>query len=455
MSSKLPSLFSKVLVANRGEIAVRIIRACKELGIPSVAVYSEVDKDCLHVKLADESVCIGPAAPKLSYLNIPAIIAAAEVTGAEAIHPGYGFLAENAEFSEICTSNNIVFIGASPDNIRLMGNKSEAKKTMKKFNVPTVPGSEDIVTSIEEVQEISKQTGYPLLIKASAGGGGRGMRLVESEDELEKLYHSASSEALSAFGNGDVYIEKFVEKPRHVEIQVLSDSTGHAIHLGERECSLQRRHQKLLEEAPSPILSEELRNKMGEAAVRAAKAINYEGAGTVEFLVDKHMDFYFMEMNTRIQVEHPVTEAITGVDLVKQQIKIASTKKLSLKQSDISFTGHAIEFRVNAEDYERDFQPCPGTVELFLPPGGKGVRVDSFVYPGFKVPTQYDSLIGKLIIWGNDRDEAIMRSKRALEEFVIDGVVTTIPFHEMVLDNPDFISGDFDTHFVDNLLGSS
>ena len=445
-------MFKKILIANRGEISVRIIRACKELGIQSVAVYSEADKDSIPVKLADESVCIGPAPAKDSYLSIPALISAAEITGAEAIHPGYGFLSESAEFSEICAANNITFIGASPDNIRLMGDKSKAKETMKQFKVPTVPGSEGIIENEARLHEVAKETGYPLLIKASAGGGGRGMRVVNSEEELVSAYNTASNEALQAFGNGEVYVEKLIEKPRHVEIQVLSDRHGHAVHLGERECSIQRRHQKLIEEAPCSILDDKLREEMGQAAVRAAQGIKYSGAGTVEFLVDKHKDFYFMEMNTRIQVEHPVTEAITGIDLVKQQICIAANDKLSLQQEDIHFSGHAIEFRVNAEDHTKNFAPRPGKIDLFLPPGGKGVRTDSFVYPGYQVPANYDSLIGKLVVWALDRDEAIQRSKRALQEFIIDGIPTTIPFHQLVLENEKFIKGDYDTHFVDNEL---
>lgn len=445
-------MFKKVLIANRGEIALRIIRACRELGISSVAVYSEADRDSLHVTLADESVCIGPASPKDSYLNIPQVISAAEVTGAQAIHPGYGFLAENANFSEICQANNIVFIGATPENIRLMGNKSQAKKTMQQFQVPTVPGSDGLVTSEEELEDIAKKTGFPLMIKASAGGGGKGMRIVESVAQLRDSYLIAVNEAKTAFGNGDVYIEKFIENPRHVEIQILSDATGHAIHLGERDCSVQRRHQKLIEESPSPIVSEALRKKMGETAVKVASSLRYQGAGTVEFLVDKHHNFYFMEMNTRIQVEHPVTEMVTNVDLVKEQILIAATGKLRLKQSEISFSGHAMEFRINAEDHTRHFAPSPGRVHLYLPPGGPGVRMDSHVYPGYLVPPYYDSLLGKLIVWGHDREEALQRAARALDEFVIDGVTTTIPFHQMVIRHPDFISGNFDTSFVDKTL---
>ncbi len=445
-------LFKKILIANRGEIAVRIIRACKELGISTVAIYSDVDQNSLHVKLVDEAICVGPAAPMKSYLNVPSIIAACEVTGAEAIHPGYGFLSENADFSDICHANNIVFIGASARCINMMGNKSEAKKTMESLDVPIVPGSKGVISDIETLKKVSNEIGYPLLLKASAGGGGRGMRVVTKESELENAYDMAHNEAMSAFGNGDIYVEKFIGNPRHIEIQVLADKSGHAIYLGERECSIQRRHQKLIEEAPSPVVSEEMRQRMGEAAIKAASGINYEGAGTVEFLVDNQSNFYFMEMNTRIQVEHPVTEMITGIDLVKEQIRIAYTKKLRLQQSDVSFNGHAMEFRINAENYQDNFMPCPGTVDLFLPPGGKGVRTDSFIYPGFKIPTQYDSLVGKLIVWGKDRDETLQRANRALEEFVIDGVITVIPFHQKVIKHPVFIKGDFDTHFVDNYL---
>lgn len=447
-------LFKKILIANRGEIAVRIIRACKELGIKSVAVYSDVDKDSLHVKLADESICIGPATPSKSYLNIPAIISACEVTGAEAIHPGYGFLSENADFSDICKANKITFIGASGRCIRLMGNKAQAKKTMIDLGVPTVPGSKDVIRSQAQLKKVAEKTGYPMLLKASSGGGGRGMRLVEHEKDLITSYDAAYNEAVSAFGDGDIYVEKFVECPRHVEIQVLADSSGHAIHLGERECSIQRRHQKLIEEAPSPIVDKKLRKKMGDAAVKAAVGIKYEGAGTVEFLVDKYGKFYFMEMNTRIQVEHPVTEMITGVDLVKHQIEIAATKKLSIKQKDVQINGHAMEFRINAEDYKRNFMPCPGSVELFLPPGGKGVRTDSYIYPGFKVPANYDSLLAKLIVWGKDREETLCRANRVLEEFIIDGVVTIIPFHQKVINHTAFVSGNFDTSFVDKHLES-
>ena len=417
-------MFKKVLIANRGEIAIRIIRACKELGIATVAVYSEADKESLHVKVADEAICIGPASPVESYLNINRIISAAEMAGAEAIHPGYGFLAENDQFSEICKANKIVFIGASPENIRLMGNKSQAKKTMQKLGVPCVPGSDGIIKSESELDEIAKKTGFPLMIKASAGGGGKGMRIVENKSQLHNSFQIAVNEAKSCFGNGDVYIEKYVENPRHVEIQILSDRKGNAVHLGERDCSIQRRHQKLIEEAPSPFINDKLRKKMGKASIKAAQGIKYQGVGTVEFLVDKHKNFYFMEMNVRVQVEHPVTEMITSIDIVKEQIKIAYSKTCTLKQSEIEFRGHCIELRINAENYKKNFAPSPGKIELYLPPGGPGVRFDSFLYPGYRVPTNYDSLLGKLIVWGRDREEAIVRALRALDEFVIDGVVT-------------------------------
>lgn len=442
-------LFKKVLIANRGEIAIRVIRACREMGISTVAVYSEGDANSLHVRFADEAICIGPAAAGKSYLNVPAIISAAEVTGAEAIHPGYGFMAENADFSEICSANNIVFIGASPENIRLMGNKSMAKDTMKKNKVPCVPGSDGVVKNEKELEEVVKQTGYPIMIKASSGGGGKGMRMVKNESELKSSFRNAVAEATAAFGDGDVYVEKLIEKPRHVEIQILSDKHKHAIHLGERDCSIQRRHQKLLEECPSPVVNDELREKMGLAAIRAAQAISYQGAGTVEFLLDKNGDFYFMEMNTRIQVEHTITEMITNLDIVKQQIKIAATGKLELQQSDVVFNGHSIEFRINAENPMNDFSPSPGVIDLFLPPGGFGVRTDSHVYPTYRVPPHYDSLLGKLIVWGRDRNEAIARGLRALDEFVIDGVDTTIPFHKWVLKHPKFIEGDVTTHFLE------
>ncbi|MEK7298957.1 MAG: acetyl-CoA carboxylase biotin carboxylase subunit [Candidatus Margulisiibacteriota bacterium] len=445
-------MFKKVLIANRGEIAVRVIRACRELGIGTIAVYSQADADSLHVKLADEAYCIGPAEPAKSYLNMAAIISTAEVTGAEAIHPGYGFLAENAQFSQMCLDHNITFIGASPENIRMMGDKNTAKKTMQKFKVPVVPGSDGLITSEKELLACVKKTGLPVIIKASAGGGGKGMRVVREMDELVDQYQIAIREATAAFGNGDVYLEKYVEEPRHVEIQILSDAQGNAIYLGERDCSIQRRHQKLIEEAPSPVLDEKLRKKMGEAAVRAAKAIRYEGAGTVEFLVDKRRDFYFMEMNTRIQVEHPVTEMVTRINLVREQIKIAFNKKLDLRQKDVILEGHAIEFRINAEDHLKNFMPMAGKINLYLPSGGFGVRVDSHMYPGYSVPPYYDSLLGKLIVWGTDRADAIARGKRALDEFILDGLPTTIPFHQYVLNHPAFVDGRYDTGFVDRVL---
>ena len=445
-------MFKKILIANRGEIAIRIIRACKELGVKTVAVFSEADRDCLHVKLADEAYCIGPFPPAKSYLNIPAIISAAEVSGAEAIHPGYGFLSENSYFSEVCSANNIVFIGASPENIRLMGNKNEARRTMQKNNVPLVPGSKDIVKDEADLVEIAKTIDYPLIIKASAGGGGKGMRIVRSDKELLDNYRMATIEAQSAFGNSDVYVEKYVEEPHHIEFQILSDKHGHAIHLGERDCSIQRRHQKLIEEAPSPFLDDKLRQKMGDAAIKAAQSINYQGAGTIEFLVDKNKNFYFMEMNTRIQVEHPVTETITRLDLIKEQIIIAATGKLTIKQQDIKIIGHAIEFRINAEDYRKNFMPVPGKINLFLPPGGIGIRLDTHLYPGYAIPPYYDSMLAKLIASGRDREEAMARARRALDEFIIDGVPTTIPFHIKVLKNEWFIRGEFDTGFIEKRM---
>lgn len=445
-------MFNKILIANRGEIAVRIIRACHEMGIGTVAIYSEADKDSLHVKLADEAICVGPASPVKSYLNIPTIIAAAEISGAEAIHPGYGFLSENDYFSEVCQSNHITFIGASPENIRLMGNKSQAKSTMKKFNVPCIPGSNGIISNEKTLRKVANEIGFPVIIKASAGGGGKGMRVVESEETLMENYKLARAEAKSAFGNQDVYLEKLIEEPRHVEIQILSDKNGQAVHLGERDCSIQRRHQKLIEESPSPILTEALRKKMGEASINAAKGIQYQGAGTIEFLVDKHHNFYFMEMNTRVQVEHPVTEIVTGIDIIKEQIHIAATGECKLQQKDINLTGHAIELRINAENPYKNFAPCPGEIQLFLPPGGLGIRFDSHIYPGYRIPPHYDSLLGKLIVWGKNRSEAIARAKRALYEFVFEGIDTTIPFHEAVLNDPNFISGKFDTGFIDTFM---
>ncbi|GBR77572.1 acetyl-CoA carboxylase biotin carboxylase subunit [Candidatus Termititenax dinenymphae] len=442
-------MFKKILIANRGEIAVRIIRACRELGIATVAVFSEVDRSSLHVRLADEAYCIGPAVSKESYLNIPRLIAVAEMTGADAIHPGYGFLSESAAFAEICQAHSIKFIGPSVEAINGMGDKANARKTMQSAGVPCVPGSKDIIPDVETAKTIAKDIGYPVLIKATAGGGGRGMRVAEKPEELEKMFIAASEEAKACFGNGAVYMEKYILKPRHIEMQIIADQQGNVVWLGERDCSVQRRHQKLIEEAPSIFLKPEVRLRMGEAAVKAAKAVNYEGAGTIEFLVDANCDFYFMEMNTRIQVEHCVTEQVTGIDLIKTQIKVAAGEPLPFSQKDIQVRGHAIEFRINAEDWEHNFRPSPGRVELFLPPGGPGVRVDSHVFPGYTVPPNYDSMLGKLIVWGNTRAEALERAHRALNEFVVDGVQTIIPFHKIVLDNEYFIRGDIQTDFIE------
>jgi acetyl-CoA carboxylase biotin carboxylase subunit len=444
--------FSKVLIANRGEIALRIIRTCEEMGIPTVAVHSTIDRHALHVQLADEAVCIGEPTSSKSYLNIPNIISAALTHNATAIHPGYGFLAENAKFAEMCADHDLVFIGPSPTAIRAMGDKSTAKETMKRINVPTVPGSDGLLQDEQEALAIAQKIGYPVMIKATAGGGGRGMRLVHDETELPKLLQAAQGEAEAAFGNGGVYIEKFIECPRHIEFQILADGFGNVIHLGERDCSIQRRHQKLLEESPSPALNPKLREKMGNAAVKVAHAINYTGAGTVEFLLDKHGNFYFMEMNTRIQVEHPVTEMVTGLDLISEQLKIAQGEKLSLNQKQVVLSGHAIECRINAEDPNHNFRPHPGRINGYLPPGGPGVRMDSHVYTDYEIPPYYDSLIGKLIVWGSDRPTAIRRMKRALRECAITGVPTTIGFHQRILDTPEFLSGEVYTNFVENLM---
>ncbi|MCX5725942.1 MAG: acetyl-CoA carboxylase biotin carboxylase subunit [Candidatus Saganbacteria bacterium] len=441
-------MFKKILIANRGEIAVRIIRACKEMGIKAIAVYSEVDKDSLHVKLADESYCIGPASPSQSYLNIPSIISVAEVSGAEAIHPGYGFLAENAKFAEICSSNGLKFIGPSAEAMQKMGDKVTARQTASKAGVPVVPGSSGTISDESEAKKLAGKIGYPVAIKATAGGGGKGLRIARSEPEFVEYFKTARAEAEAAFGNPEVYIEKFIEEPRHIDFQILADEKVNIVHLGERDCSIQRRYQKLIEESPSPALDERLRRRMGDAAVRAAKAVKYVSAGTIEFLLDKKGNFYFMEMNTRIQVEHPVTEMVTNIDIVKEQIRIASGENLGFRQWDVKFSGHAIECRINAEDHNRDFMPSPGEITLYLPPGGPGIRVDSHVYPGYKVLPHYDSLIAKLISWGRDRKEAISRMDRALDEYVIDGIATTIPFHSEVLQNEDFRSGNFSTNFV-------
>ncbi|MCZ6758513.1 MAG: acetyl-CoA carboxylase biotin carboxylase subunit [Bacteroidetes bacterium] len=440
-------MINKVLIANRGEIALRIIRTCHEMGLQTVAVFSTADRDSLHVRFADEAVCIGPPPGRDSYLRPDRIISAAEVTGAEAIHPGYGFLAENADFSAICEDHNIKFIGPPPNTIRMMGDKSFAKTTMRNAGVPVVPGSEDVVKSIPLGKRIANEIGYPVIIKASAGGGGRGMRVAWSEGEFSSQYSVAEAEAEASFGNGDLYVEKFITGPRHVEIQVLGDGKGNVIHFGERECSIQRRHQKLIEESPSPGVNEETRRKMGAAAIAGAEAVNYEGVGTVEFLLDDKGSFYFMEMNTRIQVEHPVTEEVTDCDLVEYQIRVAMGE--NVKKREIKIDGHAIECRINAEDPFKDFSPCPGMVTTFHPSGGHGVRVDTHVYAGYLIPPYYDSLIAKLIVRARTRDLAIRKMLRALDEFVIEGVKTTIPFHQQLLRNKKFQAGDIDTGFLD------
>jgi len=445
-------MFSKILIANRGEIALRIIRACKELGIRTVAVYSEADKESLHVRMADEAICIGKAPSQESYLNIPAIISAAEITDVEAIHPGYGFLAENAHFAEICESCKITFIGPTPDNIKSMGDKMNARQLMQKVGLPLIPGSISIVKSKEEAIKTAKRIGYPVIIKAASGGGGKGMRICHNDISLVSNFMIAQQEAEKNFGNPAVYIEKYLEKPRHIEIQILADKYGHVIYLGERECSIQRRHQKLLEETPSCIVDTKMRRRLGELAVKAAKFINYVSAGTLEFLLDNNNNFYFMEMNTRIQVEHPVTEMVTGVDLIKEQIRIAAGEKLSYKQEDIQINGCAIECRINAEDYENDFLPCAGTIEYLNLPAGPKVRVDTHIYQGYKIPTYYDSLLAKLIVHGRNRQETLRIMERALSEFIIEPVKTTISFHRLLLKHPLFIKGNLSTHFVDDIL---
>lgn len=440
-------MFKKILIANRGEIALRVIRVCRELGINTVAVYSEADKDSLHVNFADEAICIGPPASKESYLNIPRIIAAAEITGADGIHPGYGFLAENSNFAEICLSSGIKFIGPSTESIISMGDKALAKETMKKAEVPVIPGSDGVVKEFKDAYEIAKAIGFPVIIKAVAGGGGKGMRIVRDADDFEKNFMMASTEAEAAFGNPCVYIEKYIEQPHHIEIQVFGDQYGNVIHLNERDCSIQRRHQKLVEESPSPFIDQELREKMGAAAVKGAKSVKYEGAGTVEFLVDKNKNFYFMEMNTRIQVEHPVTEEINGLDLIKLQIRVAAGEKLNKKP--IKPRGHAIECRINAEDPFNNFMPSPGEIKSFHLPGGFGVRVDTHCYAGYRVPPNYDSLLAKLIVFAPTREDAIDKMAGALEEFTIEGIKTTIPFHQRVMKNKLFRDGKFDTSFID------
>lgn len=441
-------MFKKILIANRGEIALRIIRTCKEMGVKTVAVYSTADRDSLHVRFADEAVCIGPPASKDSYLSIPNIISAAELTNADAIHPGYGFLSENAKFSAICKEYGIKFIGATAEQINGMGDKASAKETMKIAGVPTIPGSEGLLTSVKEGIQIAKKIGYPIILKATAGGGGRGMRIVWNDEEFESAWDSARQESAAAFGNDGLYLEKYVEDPRHIEIQVIGDQYGTVCHLSERDCSIQRRHQKLVEESPSPFMTPELRKKMGDAAIKGAKAVNYEGAGTVEFLVDKHRNFYFMEMNTRIQVEHPVTEEVINFDLIKEQIKVASGIPISGKNYIPEM--HAIECRINAEDPFNNFRPCPGLITNFHSPGGHGVRVDTHVYAGYQIPPNYDSMIAKLICVAQTREEAICTMERSLSEFVIEGVKTTIPFHLRLMKDPNFRAGNFTTKFMES-----
>ncbi|MBI3323119.1 MAG: acetyl-CoA carboxylase biotin carboxylase subunit [Candidatus Omnitrophica bacterium] len=447
-------MFSKILIANRGEIALRVIRACKEMGIRTVAVYSEADAECLHARMADEAVCIGAAPSASSYRNIPALISAAEITDAEAIHPGYGFLAENAHFAEICESCRITFIGPTPDAMRRMGDKVEAKRVMGRAGVPLIPGSAGVVPTKEEALKIAKQIKYPVIIKAAGGGGGKGMRAAHNDPRLISAFMTCQAEAEAAFGVRDVYIEKYIEQPRHVEIQLVADSYGHVVSLGERDCSIQRRHQKLIEESPSPAVDAKMRRRMGEAAVKGGKAVDYTSAGTIEFLVDAQGNFYFMEMNTRIQVEHPVTEEVTGIDLIKEQIRVAAGQRLSFSQEDVRWRGHSIECRVNAEDPEQDFMPCPGQVTLYHPPGGPNVRVDSHLYSGYRVPPHYDSLLAKVIVHGRDRKEAIAIMLRALDEMAVEPLKTTIPFHKKVLRDPGFVAGRYATDFVEKMSGA-
>ncbi|MEC0205824.1 acetyl-CoA carboxylase biotin carboxylase subunit [Paenibacillus lautus] len=441
--------FQKVLIANRGEIAVRIIRACRELGIATVAVYSEPDRESLHVRLADEAYCIGPTLSKDSYLNFTNIMSVATLTECDAIHPGYGFLAENADFAEICESCNITFIGPSADAINRMGDKAVAKQTMKDAGVPVIPGSDGLVEDLNEAVMLARDIGYPVIIKATAGGGGKGIRIAEDEETLVKQITNAQQEAQKAFGNAGVYLEKYLTGMKHVEIQIIADKHGNAVHLGERDCSVQRRRQKLVEEAPCPVLSEEVRSRMGEAAVRAAKAVNYSGAGTLEFLLGQDGQFYFMEMNTRIQVEHPVTEMVTGVDLIQEMISVAEGNTLSFTQEEVVINGWSIECRINAENPDKGFMPAPGTIQFYLPPGGPGVRVDSAAYPGYTISPYYDSMIAKLIVWAPTRDEAIAKMKRALAEFEIEGIYSTIPFHQKLMNHPTFLKGDFDIKFLE------
>lgn len=444
-------LFKKILVANRGEIAVRVIRACRELGIKTVAVYSDIEKDSMHVRLADEAVCIGPAVSSQSYLNIPGILSAAEITDSEAVHPGYGFLSENPHFAEACHTSGITFIGPSAEIIRLGGDKAKARQVMKRKGVPVVPGSDGPVESEEMALKVARKIGFPVIVKASAGGGGKGMRVVNEEKDLEQAFYLAQREALTAFGSSELYVEKYIAEMRHVEVQIIADGKGNVLHLGERDCSVQRRHQKLIEESPSTISTDKFRKKIGEYGIKAAKALKYRNVGTIEFIVDAAGDIYFMEVNTRVQVEHPVTEAVTGIDIIKEQIKLAAGLPLEYRQSAIRPSGHAIECRINAEDPER-FIPHPGKITFFYQPGGPGVRVDTAAYSGWVVPSQYDSLVAKLIVHGKNRGEAIQMMKRALHEFIIEGIKTTIPFHKRVFNHPDFLSGDFNTGFAEKLL---
>ena len=448
-------MFSRILIANRGEVAVRVIRACRELGIQAVAVYSKADRDSLHVRLADDAICIGEAPSSESYLNVPSIISAAEIADVEAIHPGWGFLAENAHFAEICESCQIKFIGPKPESIRLAGDKSMARNVMRKANIPIIPGSKEVVKDQDEAFRLAKKFGYPVIIKAAAGGGGKGMKVAHNDGKLISAFLTAQAEAEAAFGNRSVYIEKYVKEPRHIEVQILADSHGNVIHLGERDCSIQRRHQKLIEECPAPNLGEKLRRKIGETAVRAAKAVEYENAGTVEFLLDSDENFYFMEMNTRLQVEHPVTEMVTGIDLVKAQIAVAVGEKLKWSQSDVKFEGHAMECRINAEDPDRDFLPSPGKIETLIWPGGPGIRVDSHVFAGYTIPPYYDSLLAKIIAYAPSRTEAIAVMLRALRETVIGPVKTTIPLHEKILNRPRFRQGKVGTNFIDTQFATS
>lgn len=448
-------MLKKVLIANRGEIAVRIIRACREMGIRTVAIYSEADKDALHVSLADEAVCVGPAVSSKSYLNMKAILEAACLTGADSIHPGFGFLSENSNFAKICEEMGIKFIGPNHKLIELLGNKAQAKETMKKAGVPVVPGSDGIINSKEEAISLAEQIKYPVMLKASAGGGGRGIRVAYNKEQLEREYDLVKQEAKVSFNDDSLYLEKFIEHPRHVEIQILADEHGNCIHLGERDCSVQRRNQKVLEETPSSILDDKTRKKMGEVAVNAVKEIGYSNAGTIEFLVDKNKDFYFMEMNTRVQVEHPVTESVTGIDIIKEQIKIASGETLSYKQKDITFTGHSMEVRINAEDPSKNFMPCPGKITDLHLPGGNGVRIDTAIYPGYTIPPYYDSMIAKIIVHGKNRDESIAKMKSAISELVVEGITTNADFILKILEDKDFVSNNYDTSFISKKFGNN